>query len=99
MVKPGISYFQAECIFPRESITHSIGSLTIRQAFQKLEDCHQCEPPWGESGLTMGRKQVRKSLIGVDRPQHITHLHEHIPVGKDCMSHTSCFFWNCWDRQ
>jgi hypothetical protein len=65
VVKSGIGDFQAEGVFPRQSITHSIGGLTIGQAFQKLEDRHQRQPPRGKSGLTMGRKQVGKSFVGV----------------------------------
>src|SRR5437764_7691225 len=99
MVKAGIAKVQAEGIFPSQSITHGGSLLAIRQAFHKLEQRHQRQAPRSESGLTMGRKQVSKGLISVDRSQRVPHLHEDIATGKDRVSHTSGFFWNRWNRQ
>jgi len=99
MVKARIGQLQAERIFPSQSITYCVSSLAVCQAFHKLEHRNQRQAPWGESWLTMGRKQVSKRLIGVDSSQRITYLHENIATGKDRVSHTSHFFWNWWDRQ
>ena len=99
MIKTRVRQFQAERIFPGQPIAHSIGSLPIRQVFHKLEHRHQCQAPWGESGLAMRGEQISKCLIGVDRSQRVTHLHEDIAMGKDGMSHTSRFFWNWWNGQ
>src|SRR5215472_1848789 len=76
MVKAGIGQLQAKRVFPSEPITYRISSLAIGQAFQKLEDRDQSQPPWRESGLTMRRKQVSKRLIRVDTSQRVTQLHD-----------------------
>jgi hypothetical protein len=99
MVKARIAEFQTECVFPSQPITHGISGLAIRQVFHELEHRHQRQAPRGKSGLAMRGKQISKHLIGVDRSQCVTHLHEDIAMGKDRVSHTSRFFWNWWDGQ
>jgi hypothetical protein len=99
VIETNVRQLQAERIFPRQPITHGVGRLPIRQVFHELERRHQCQTPWGRSGLAMGWKQISKHLIGVDRSQCVTHLHEDIAMGKDCLSHTRRFFWNWWDWQ
>src|SRR5260370_27396655 len=99
MVEARSAEFKAERIFPGQPITHRISSLAIRQPFHKLKHGHQCQPPRGQSGLTMGRKEVSKCLVGVDGSQCVTHLYENISTRKDCVSHTNYFFWNRRNRQ
>jgi hypothetical protein len=99
VIKPGIGYFQAEGIFPGQTITHGISGLAIGQTFQKLKDGHQCQPPRGESGLAVSGKEIGKCLISVDGSQRVTQLDDHMATGKGCMSHTSRFFWNRRNRE
>jgi hypothetical protein len=99
MVKAGIGQLQAKRVFPSEPLTYRISSLAIGQAFEKLEDGDQCQPPGRESRLTMRRKQVSKRLVRVDTSQRVTQLHEHIATRKDGLCHTSGFFRNRGDGQ
>jgi hypothetical protein len=99
VIKARVRQFQAERIFPSQPIAHGVSSLPIRQVFHELEHRHQRQAPGGKSGLAMRRKQISKRLIGVNRSQCVTHLHEDIAMGKDRVSHTSRFFWNRWNWQ
>src|SRR6266487_3241584 len=64
----------------------------------QAEGVFPCEPITHRiSGLAMGRKQVSKGLIGVDRSQCITQLHQNISPWKHGASHMSGFFWNWWN--
>src|SRR5712692_5429172 len=81
MVKAGIAEFQAEGVFPSQSITHGISGLAIRQAFHKLGQRDQCQAPRGLGGLTMGGKEISKGLIGVESAKRITNCIRTFPRG------------------
>jgi hypothetical protein len=72
MVKPWVSQFQAEGVFPSQPIANGESLLAIRQAFHKLKYRDQCQAPRSFGGLTMRRKQIGKDFIGVDGTKRVT---------------------------
>jgi hypothetical protein len=72
MVKPWVSQFQAEGVFPSQPIANGVSGLAIRQAFHKLQHRDQCQAPRSFGGLTMRRKQIGKDFIGVDGTKRVT---------------------------
>src|SRR5713226_10719893 len=98
MVKPRVSQFQAEGVFPSQPIANSVSGLPIRQAFHKLKHCHQCQAPGSFGGLTMCRKQIGKAFISVDGTKRVTELHHDMSMRECCVSYTSGYSWYRWNR-
>jgi hypothetical protein len=49
-VKARMSQFQGKCILPIDALLDRLGGLSIRQAFNELEDADQGEPPGASAG-------------------------------------------------
>src|SRR5260370_5728323 len=81
MIKPWIAQFQTEGVFPSQSITHSIGCLTICQVLHELQYSDQRQAPGCFSRLSSRRKEISEQIIRVNSAQRITELHDIIATG------------------
>jgi len=99
-IKAGIAQLQSQAILPIDATAHRLGGLSVRESLQKLEDRDQRQPPGRLGGLPDRREQIRKGLIGVDRPHFIADRQVEIAFGKGCTRYSDGFFghWGNWHR-
>jgi hypothetical protein len=62
---------KAEQVLPIDATAHRVGSVPIRQALRKLQECHDGQPARSNSWLPPCGKQVRKVLIAEERAELI----------------------------
>jgi len=69
-----------------QSATHSGGGLLVRAPFGKLHNRDEGEVGRSVGRLAVGRKEMGKVGIGVDRAESIAHTHIGIALGEDGQS-------------
>src|SRR5260370_16925375 len=87
MLKPWTARFQPEGVFPSQSITHSIGCLTICQVLHELQYSDQRQAPGCFSRLSSRRKEISEQIIRVNSAPRITELHDPIATGEGDATH------------
>jgi hypothetical protein len=92
-IKAQVFEWQPECICPVNPLTNSIGRLSIRQPFDKLQDRHQGPSPRRFSWLPSSRKERSKDVIVKHLAQLIASPQAKIPFGAHDVCTSSGFFW------
>jgi hypothetical protein len=95
-IKAQVFEWEPESIFPVNPLANGIGSLSIRQPFDKLQDRHQSQPPWRFGWLPSSRKERSKDVILKHLAQLIAYPQAEIPFGANDVREPSGFFWECW---
>jgi hypothetical protein len=62
-IKTRIAQFKSQKLFPVDPRADGFSGIPVGQAFSKLEDGYNCEPPGRGGGLSSGRKERRKECV------------------------------------
>ena len=93
-VEAGVGQVQTHKVLPVDPSPDRLGGLAISQMFAKLQNRHQGQAPWGQSGVAPRRKQRGKVLGLENRAQVIPQGEIRMAFGKGGMRNTSGLLGN-----
>src|SRR5215471_5009172 len=70
-IEARLGQLQPQQIFPINTCTDGLGSLTVGEMLTKLPNGHQRQTPGGLTRLAAAREQVGKVVVGKDGPEVI----------------------------
>src|SRR3954463_13246264 len=97
-MKAGVGQIEPERVFPVNPAAHGIGSLTVTEVLEELENRDQGQTPCRQSGLASGGVQVAEVLVLVERAELVAQPHDHGALGKGGPGNTYSLAGNLTDR-
>jgi len=96
-VEPGVGELKAQGLFPIHAAAHRIGRLAVREPFDVLHHDDQRQAPGRHfHGATLGRIEISKELIIIERAKLGAEVHGEIAFGKGSPYCSRCRLWNGW---